>query len=78
MRNDTVMADQHVLHEIAKALRALQIRAIEAGSPKADALLAITTAAVRQMAIEAEREQPPLARTVEEIMQRLTAHSTRS
>jgi hypothetical protein len=65
------MADARRLYEIARAVRALQIQAVGAESPEADALLAITSAAVHEMAVVAERGQRPQARTVKEMMRRL-------
>ena len=50
------MADARTLHEIAIALRALQIRALEADSAVAQAFLAMTESVIHDMAIQAEKE----------------------
>ena len=65
------MADPRILHDIATALRALQMRAIESGSAMAQAHLAMTASAIHDLAIEAEEESAPLARTTAEMMRRL-------
>ena len=57
------------LHNIALPLRALQIRAISAGSPEAEAFLAMTVLAVRDIALKVEKDEQP-ARTVPEMMRR--------
>ncbi len=64
------MVNAEELHDIALALRALQIKAISAGSPEAEAFLAMTARAIHDMAVKAEKRQPP-ARTVTEMMRRL-------
>ncbi len=64
------MVNAEELHDIALALRALQIKAIIAGSPEAEAFLAMTAGAIHDMAVKAEKRQPP-ARTVTEMMRRL-------
>ncbi len=65
------MTDPRILHDIAKALRALQIRAVESGSAMAQAHLAMAISAIHDLAIEAEKESVPLARTPAEMMRRL-------
>ncbi|MGI3903080.1 MAG: hypothetical protein ACRYGP_30470 [Janthinobacterium lividum] len=65
------MVDVNELHEIVMALRALQMRAVGAGSLEAEAFLAMTTSAIHDMAVKAEQDQQPPARTVTEMMRRL-------
>jgi hypothetical protein len=65
------MDDASILHEIAKTVRALQIRAVEAQLTEAEALLAKTAGAVYNMALEAEEDERAQARSVEEMMRRL-------
>ena len=48
------------------------MRAVEAGSPKAEAFIAMVAVAIRDMAFEAEKDEPAQAQTLEEMMQRLT------
>lgn len=64
------MVNADELHDIALALRALQIKAISAGSPEGAAILAMTAGAIHDMAVRADKRQPP-ARTVTEMMRRL-------
>lgn len=64
------MVNADELHDIALTLRALQIRAMSAGSPEAEALLAMMASAIHDMAVTAEKTQP-LAQTVPEMMRRL-------
>ena len=47
------------------------MRAFGAGSPEAEAFLAMTTSAIHDMAVKAEEDQQPLARSVAEMMRRL-------
>ncbi len=65
------MVDTNELHEIVMALRALQMRAVVAGSLEAEAFLAMTTCAIHDMAVKAEKDQQPLARNLAEMMRRL-------
>ncbi|MGI4765016.1 MAG: hypothetical protein ACRYGP_08115 [Janthinobacterium lividum] len=65
------MADARILHDIASALRALQIRAVESGSAIAQAHLAMAISAIHDLAIKAEKESAPLATTPAEMMRRL-------
>ncbi len=53
------------------ALRTLQFRAVESGSPLAQGLLAMTASAIYDMAVKAENESVPLANTPAEMMRRL-------
>lgn len=57
------------LHEIVMALRALQIRAVGAGSLEAEAFLAMTVHAIHDIAVKSEKEQQP-ARSLAETVQR--------
>lgn len=64
------MADPRTLHDIAKALRALQIKALEAESVVPHAFLAMTESVIHDMALKAEKESVPLAETPAKMMRR--------
>lgn len=69
------MADARILHEIVKALRALQSLAIAAGSPEVDIILAEAVIRIYDKGLKAEKADLTPARTIEEMMRRLGDHS---